>query len=222
MVSVLQITPCGHVYSFSSIMQHLMAHGGEQLRRSGPCPLCYQPVVARELRLVQVRSSQTHSRRTPLGMPGGEDSWCAAQWWQHWCQRPGSCDSTAVSWCCIMVRATDMVLSAGPLGCSARGSVSPGARQSWSRLSAVNTATQLYGAWIHVQVRQVAVPAVGSTVTFQLLRRPKGSIIPIPVTATVAGAAGDNTNSDAPKAAVSGSMVSKWGSSSSSSSMLLP
>jgi hypothetical protein len=127
MLSVLQITPCGHVYSFSSIMQHLMTHGGEQLRRSGPCPLCYQPVVARELRLVQVRSSQTHSRRTPLGMPGGEDSWCAAQWWQHWCQRPGSCDSTAVSWCCIMVRATDMVLSAGPLGCSARGSVSPGA-----------------------------------------------------------------------------------------------
>lgn len=49
-----QITPCGHVYSFGSIMQHLMNHGGEQLRRSAPCPLCYQPVVARELRLVQV------------------------------------------------------------------------------------------------------------------------------------------------------------------------
>jgi hypothetical protein len=49
-----QITPCGHVYSFGSIMQHLMTHGGEQLRRSAPCPLCYQPVVARELRLVTV------------------------------------------------------------------------------------------------------------------------------------------------------------------------
>eukprot|EP00878_Enallax_costatus_P043232 GHUV01051063.1.p1 GENE.GHUV01051063.1~~GHUV01051063.1.p1 ORF type:complete len:103 (-),score=15.48 GHUV01051063.1:410-718(-) len=49
-----QITPCGHVYSFGSIMQHLMNHGGEQLRRSAPCPLCYQPVVASELRLVQV------------------------------------------------------------------------------------------------------------------------------------------------------------------------
>jgi hypothetical protein len=36
-------------------MRHLMTHGGEQLRRSAPCPLCYQPLVARELRLVQVR-----------------------------------------------------------------------------------------------------------------------------------------------------------------------
>jgi hypothetical protein len=49
-----QITPCGHVFSFGSIMRHLMTHGGEQLRRSAPCPLCYQPLVARELRLVQV------------------------------------------------------------------------------------------------------------------------------------------------------------------------
>lgn len=53
-----QITPCGHVFSFGSIMRHLMTHGGEQLRRSAPCPLCYQPLVARELRLVQVRNTQ--------------------------------------------------------------------------------------------------------------------------------------------------------------------
>jgi hypothetical protein len=52
-----QITPCGHVFSFGSIMRHLMTHGGEQLRRSAPCPLCYQPLVARELRLVQVRDT---------------------------------------------------------------------------------------------------------------------------------------------------------------------
>jgi hypothetical protein len=49
-----QITPCGHVFSFGSIMRHLMTHGGEQLRRAAPCPLCYQSLVARELRLVQV------------------------------------------------------------------------------------------------------------------------------------------------------------------------
>jgi hypothetical protein len=51
-----QITPCGHVYSFGSIMRHLIMHGGEQLRRSAPCPLCFQPLVARELRLVAVRA----------------------------------------------------------------------------------------------------------------------------------------------------------------------
>lgn len=53
-----QITPCGHIYSFSSIMQHLMNHGGQELRRSAPCPLCYQPIVARELRLVEIRQVQ--------------------------------------------------------------------------------------------------------------------------------------------------------------------
>ncbi|GAX85253.1 hypothetical protein CEUSTIGMA_g12673.t1, partial [Chlamydomonas eustigma] len=50
-----QITPCGHVFSFPSIMQHLMTHGGEKLRCSSPCPLCFAPLVARELRLVSVR-----------------------------------------------------------------------------------------------------------------------------------------------------------------------
>ncbi|GLC37445.1 hypothetical protein PLESTM_000585400 [Pleodorina starrii] len=50
-----QITPCGHVFSFPAIMHHLINHGGEQLRRSAPCPLCFAPVVARELRLVRVR-----------------------------------------------------------------------------------------------------------------------------------------------------------------------
>ncbi|GIL77075.1 hypothetical protein Vretimale_3144 [Volvox reticuliferus] len=50
-----QITPCGHIFSFPAIMHHLVNHGGEQLRRSAPCPLCFAPVVARELRLVRVR-----------------------------------------------------------------------------------------------------------------------------------------------------------------------
>lgn len=57
-----QITPCGHVFSFGSIMRHLMTHGGEHLRRSAPCPLCYQALVARELRLVQVsKGSGAHN-----------------------------------------------------------------------------------------------------------------------------------------------------------------
>ncbi|PNH10724.1 RING finger protein 10 [Tetrabaena socialis] len=49
------ITPCGHIFSFPAIMHLLVNHGGDQLRRSAPCPLCFAPVVARELRLVRVR-----------------------------------------------------------------------------------------------------------------------------------------------------------------------
>ncbi|KAK9840636.1 hypothetical protein WJX81_005957 [Elliptochloris bilobata] len=50
-----QITPCGHVFAFPAIMAHLAAHNdGASARRAAPCPLCYSPVVARELRLVRV------------------------------------------------------------------------------------------------------------------------------------------------------------------------
>ena len=49
-----QITPCGHVFAFPSIMQHLMSYGNNSFRKVAPCPLCYNPVAARELRLVQV------------------------------------------------------------------------------------------------------------------------------------------------------------------------
>ncbi|KXZ43366.1 hypothetical protein GPECTOR_92g589 [Gonium pectorale] len=54
-----QITPCGHIFSFPAIMHHLVNHGGDQLRRSAPCPLCFAPVVARELRLVRIRRAAT-------------------------------------------------------------------------------------------------------------------------------------------------------------------
>eukprot|EP00195_Chlamydomonas_chlamydogama_P001548 CAMPEP_0202923498 /NCGR_PEP_ID=MMETSP1392-20130828/78481_1 /ASSEMBLY_ACC=CAM_ASM_000868 /TAXON_ID=225041 /ORGANISM="Chlamydomonas chlamydogama, Strain SAG 11-48b" /LENGTH=294 /DNA_ID=CAMNT_0049617181 /DNA_START=112 /DNA_END=993 /DNA_ORIENTATION=- len=54
-----QITTCGHIFSFPSIMQHMVNHGGENLRRSAPCPLCFAPIVARELRLVTIRSVKT-------------------------------------------------------------------------------------------------------------------------------------------------------------------
>ena len=49
-----QITPCGHVFAFPSILAHLVNHGGDNLRKASPCPLCFQPIVARELRLVQI------------------------------------------------------------------------------------------------------------------------------------------------------------------------
>ena len=53
-----QITPCGHVFAFPAIMAHLAAHNdGASVRRAAPCPLCYAPVVARELRLVRVHQA---------------------------------------------------------------------------------------------------------------------------------------------------------------------
>eukprot|EP00884_Botryococcus_braunii_P023287 jgi/Botrbrau1/9642/Bobra.0131s0019.2 len=48
-----QITPCGHVFAFPSIMTYLMNYGGDNLRRASPCPLCYTPIAARELRLLR-------------------------------------------------------------------------------------------------------------------------------------------------------------------------
>jgi hypothetical protein len=53
-----QITPCGHVFAFPSIMAHLMHHGGDNLRKASPCPLCFHPIVARELRLVHTHLVQ--------------------------------------------------------------------------------------------------------------------------------------------------------------------
>lgn len=53
-----QITPCGHVFSFPSIIAHIMSHGGGELKGSAPCPLCAALVTARELRPVHLRSVQ--------------------------------------------------------------------------------------------------------------------------------------------------------------------
>eukprot|EP00210_Caulerpa_lentillifera_P003191 g3049.t1 len=52
------ITPCGHVFSFSSIIQHLMNAGGPSLFSSAPCPLCYAPFVAKSLRSVRFKHKQ--------------------------------------------------------------------------------------------------------------------------------------------------------------------
>ena len=49
-----QITPCGHVFTFPAVMQHFLHHGGPQLLRAAPCPLCGQLIAARELRLVNI------------------------------------------------------------------------------------------------------------------------------------------------------------------------
>ena len=64
-----QITPCGHVFAFPSIMAHLMSHGGDSLRKASPCPLCNAPIVARELRLVRAHvtpATKVNSRPTSL------------------------------------------------------------------------------------------------------------------------------------------------------------
>jgi len=45
-----QMTTCGHVFSFTAIIHHAMIHGGPELRAAAPCPLCFSPFVARELR----------------------------------------------------------------------------------------------------------------------------------------------------------------------------
>ena len=39
-------------------LQHLVNHGGPELRKSAPCPLCFTQVSARELRLVRVMQVQ--------------------------------------------------------------------------------------------------------------------------------------------------------------------
>jgi len=73
-----QITPCGHVFSFPGIMQHLTTHGGEELRKSSPCPLCFHQIVARELRLVSVRQV------TPAKvMFGGQEGSSVFASWQY-------------------------------------------------------------------------------------------------------------------------------------------
>ena len=52
-----QITPCGHVFSFHAILQHLVSASGSEgttPRAAVKCPLCYTQFSCRELRLVRV------------------------------------------------------------------------------------------------------------------------------------------------------------------------
>ncbi|CAD7697595.1 unnamed protein product [Ostreobium quekettii] len=49
-----QLTPCGHVFGFPSIMQLLLVHGGPQLKVAAPCPFCFRKIAARELRMVVI------------------------------------------------------------------------------------------------------------------------------------------------------------------------
>lgn len=50
-----QITRCGHIFSFPSLMQFLIYAGGSELRKAAPCPLCFTNIAARELRTAQVQ-----------------------------------------------------------------------------------------------------------------------------------------------------------------------
>ena len=47
------MTACGHIFSFPAIIHHAVNHGGPELRAAAPCPLCFTPVVVRELRCVR-------------------------------------------------------------------------------------------------------------------------------------------------------------------------
>ncbi|KAK9835882.1 hypothetical protein WJX74_010176 [Apatococcus lobatus] len=52
-----QITPCGHVFSFHAILQHLVSASGSEgttPRAAVKCPLCFTQFSCRELRLVRV------------------------------------------------------------------------------------------------------------------------------------------------------------------------
>ena len=49
----------------AALLQHLVNHGGPELRKSAPCPLCFTQVSARELRLVRVMHVQAAEVRCP-------------------------------------------------------------------------------------------------------------------------------------------------------------
>jgi hypothetical protein len=55
-----QITGCGHLFSFPAILQHALMHGGPEFRAAAPCPLCFTPIVARELRSARCSPSSAH------------------------------------------------------------------------------------------------------------------------------------------------------------------
>jgi hypothetical protein len=49
------ITPCGHAFGLAALTAHLLAAGGEGMRRAAPCPVCAHLVAARELRRLRLR-----------------------------------------------------------------------------------------------------------------------------------------------------------------------
>eukprot|EP01023_Acetabularia_acetabulum_P041408 TRINITY_DN4034_c0_g2_i19.p1 TRINITY_DN4034_c0_g2~~TRINITY_DN4034_c0_g2_i19.p1 ORF type:complete len:646 (-),score=104.18 TRINITY_DN4034_c0_g2_i19:99-2036(-) len=52
-----QITPCGHLFSFPQIVHYLYLQDNS-LKTPHPCPLCFTPLTARELRDVRIRTVQ--------------------------------------------------------------------------------------------------------------------------------------------------------------------
>jgi hypothetical protein len=57
--------PSAHAPNHS---QHLINHGGSELRKSAPCPLCFTHITARELRLVHVQHLEAHKVRAWVGV----------------------------------------------------------------------------------------------------------------------------------------------------------
>jgi hypothetical protein len=60
------MTSCGHVFSLPSIVRCLQDAGSERLTRTAPCPLCFNPVSARDLRLVVERPRRPLNFEEPL------------------------------------------------------------------------------------------------------------------------------------------------------------
>ena len=60
------MTACGHVFSLPSIVHCMLDGSGEYLLRAATCPLCYEPVSARDLRLVVARTRPRPDLSRPL------------------------------------------------------------------------------------------------------------------------------------------------------------
>eukprot|EP00892_Ulva_mutabilis_P009215 jgi/Ulvmu1/6666/UM003_0304.1 len=50
------VTACGHIFSLPAIVHCMLDAGGENFTRAASCPLCFNPISARDLRLVSVRT----------------------------------------------------------------------------------------------------------------------------------------------------------------------
>ena len=142
-----------------------MTHGGDELRKASPCPLCFNPIAARELRLARVL------RIAPVKARLEACVGCSRISLSH-AASTNSCDgSPDGSRRCtvrrrIRIRSvmfmSSMVAAGGTL---------------WPPPLALPTLLLLLG-WTDADALPLVVQ-VGDAVTFQLLRRSKTSIIPL-------------------------------------------
>ena len=150
-----QITPCGHVFGFVPIMGYLLSHGGQALRKACPCPLCFVPIAARELRGLRFQ----HIKAPQVGPAHAR-----------------LCGCSALSTIWLPMRAW-----LGKEPPDARSHLepqvtcfSPGQAMHWlhgdAQLAAVPEVT--------AAAADSAVVQIGDTIALQLLQRPANSILP--------------------------------------------